>query len=612
MNASYNSVLEQLEPRLAPAGVIAVSVNAGGTLVLGTVPGLDGDERVTIEGLSDGTYRLTPDAGVQLRIGGLNFNTPQIISGVTAGLTANLGAGDDAVTLNNAFFAKAVSINLGNGTNGFTMTDSNIGGAFSYTGGEGGDGVIFSGNFATVGGIATIKLGGGADDVTGTADRLNFGLGLTIDGGGGDDEVRLANSDGDDLAILGNFTFVGGAGDDVLSFGFANAGVLISGALKLTDVTGNESVLFAGSRVDVGALSLAAGSGNNTLLSTVTDFLVAKTLQWTSGSGTDDVDFNGSHLRVGGAVSISVGTGGGDAELTPLNSLYVGGTVMVSGSGANRDLDVNASEVFIGGKVTLAAGVGDGSARIFALNGMFLGGGANLTCGAGDTNLTISGNFRLVSNGSLTLTNGGGLGGTSVFIGGTSTASTINGAVTLKGGAFVSLEMMGTISGAVNLSTASLSAASNITIDCFTVGTLHIGGAVKLSTPTLAGQTGSIRINSAIFDNTLTVMGGAGVETLTINNSVVNKAFTASLGAGNDLFSLEQVNSAGASNYRGAVMLKGGAGTDTFLLGGAGANFAINFGQKVTVDGGTENDALTTGASVTFAPGLPLMTVSVP
>lgn len=94
MNSSSICVLEALEPRLAPAGVIAVSVNAGGTLVLGTVPGLDGDEKVSIERLTDGTYRMTPEAGVQLRIGGLNFTTPQIISGVTAGLTANLGAGD--------------------------------------------------------------------------------------------------------------------------------------------------------------------------------------------------------------------------------------------------------------------------------------------------------------------------------------------------------------------------------------------------------------------------------------------------------------------------------------------------------------------------------------
>ncbi|GAA5150255.1 hypothetical protein GCM10023213_48920 [Prosthecobacter algae] len=612
MNASYESVLELLEPRLAPAGVIAVSVNAGGTLVLGTVPGLDGDEKVTLERVADGTYRMTPEAGVQLRIGGLNFTTPQIITGVTAGLTANLGAGDDAVTLNNAFFTKAVSINLGGGNNAFTMTDSNIGGPLTLLGGDGVDLVTFSGAFATVGGAATIKLGGGADGLLGNADRQIFGLGLTIDAGEGNDQVRLASSDGDDLFILGNLAFVGGAGDDLLSVGFANAEVMISGALKLTDVSGNETVQFVGNRFDVGSLSLLAGGGNNTLLSSATDFFVAKTLQWTSGSGTDDVDFNGNHLRVGGAVSIALGTGGGDGELTPLNSLYVAGTVMISGSGANRDLAVIADNVFIGGKVTMAAGAGDGEARLFAINGMFLGGGANLTSGAGDTNLSISGNFRLVSNGSLTLTNGGGLGVTSILVGGTSTASTINGAVTLKGGVFVGLEMMGTISGAVNLSTASLSAASTITMDGFSNGALHIGGAVKLSMPTLAGQTGVIRIESAIFDNTLTVMGGAGVDTLTINETAVNKAFTASLGAGDDVFRFEQLNSVGASHFRGAVMLKGEAGGDTFLLGGVGANFAINFGQKVTVDGGTGNDALTTGASVTFAPGLPLVTMSVP
>lgn len=612
MNASCESVLELLEPRLAPAGVIAVSVSAAGTLVLGTVPGLDGDEKVSISRLDDGSYQLTPEAGVALRIGGVNHITPQIVQGVTAGLTANLGAGDDSLILNDAFFTKAVSINLGAGNNAFTMIDSGVGGALTVLGGEGVDLVRFFGGFATVGGAAMLKLGGGADDVLSTADRLNFGQGLTIDGGVGNDVVRLGNSDGDDLAILGNFTFAGGAGDDLLSVGFANAGVMISGTLKLTDVSGNETVQFVGSRFDVGALSLLAGSGNNSLLNSATDFFVAKTLQWTSGSGTDDVDFNGSHLRVGGAVSISLGNGGGDAELTPLNSLYVGGTVIISGSGASRTLDVNASEVYIGGKVTLNAGAGDGTARIFGLNGIYLGGGASLSCGAGDTNLVISGNFRLVSNGSLTLTNGGGLGTSSIFIGGTNVSSAINGAVNLKGGGSASLEMMGAVSGAVNLSTASLAAASNITVDCFIPGALQIGGAVKISMPTLVGQTGSIGINAAILENTLTVLGGAGAETLRINNSSVGKAFLASLGAGNDLFQLEQVNSAGASNYRGTVMLKGGAGADTFLLGGNGVNFAVNFAKLVTADGGTENDVLTTGLNATFAPGLPLVQVGIP
>jgi hypothetical protein len=612
MNSSSICVLEALEPRLAPAGVIAVSVNAGGTLVLGTVPGLDGDEKVSIERLTDGTYRMTPEAGVQLRIGGLNFTTPQIISGVTAGLTANLGAGDDAVTLNNAFFTKAVSINLGGGNNAFTMTDSNIGGAFTFIGGDGVDVVTFSGAFASVGGAATIKLGGGADDVLGPALRLIFGKGLTIDGGSGNDEVRLASADATHLRVVGNFTFAGGAGDDLLAVGFTNVTTVVTGTLKLTDVSGNETVQLAGTSADVGALSLLAGIGNNTFNSTVTNSVVAKNVQWTSGNGTDNVTFGGTSLRVGGAMSIALGEGGGSAIVNSWSMVNVGGTLMLSGAGAARTLDLNSNEVIVGGKVTINAGAGDGAGRIFGFSGIYLGGGASLTCGAGDTNLAISGNYRFVSNGSLNLTNGGGLGSAYITIGGGSLPSVVDGAITLKGGSSATLEMNGTVFGAVNISTVSLSAASSVSINSYTVGTLHIGGAVKLSTPTLAGQTGSISIHGAILDNTLTVLGGAGVETLNINNAVVNKAFTASLGAGNDLFRLEQSNWVGASHFRGTVMLKGGGGEDTFLLGGVGANYAINFGQKVTVDGGAENDALTTGASVIFAPGLPLVTVSVP
>ncbi|MDZ4287814.1 MAG: hypothetical protein U0984_07640, partial [Prosthecobacter sp.] len=106
---SLSSALEALEPRLAPAGLIAVSVNSAGTLVLGTVAGQDGDESVTIDRLANGSYQLTPDANVTLRIGGVDYTTAQTLFGVTGGLLANLGAGNDILTLNDCYFTKAVT-----------------------------------------------------------------------------------------------------------------------------------------------------------------------------------------------------------------------------------------------------------------------------------------------------------------------------------------------------------------------------------------------------------------------------------------------------------------------------------------------------------------------
>lgn len=611
MNTSYHPVIEALEPRLAPAGVIAVSVNASGTLVLGTVAGLDGDEKVTIERLSDGNYRLTPDAGVQLRIGGANFNTAQVISGVTAGLTANLGAGDDVVRLTNAVFTKGVSINLGHGSNAFTMTDSNIAGALTYTGGDGVDVVTFAGAHASVGGATTLKLGGGADDVLGPVTKLIFNKGLTIDAGTGNDEIRLANAEASNLRVVGNLTVVGGAGDDLLALGATNTTVVVTGTLKLTDASGNETVQWAGTSVEAGSVSLLVGAGNNSLLSTATNVFVAKNLQWTSSTGTDNFDLRGTGLRVGGSVSVALGSGGGSAEIRPGSWLHVGGSLTMSGSGTGRDLEANANEIFIGGKVTMNAGTGDGVVQLFGFSGIYLGAGANLSSGAGDTNLGINGNYSFVSNGSVTISNSG-LGSSSIFIGGFNHSTVIDGNVTLKGGASARIEMMGTITGSVNLSTNSLVAGSSLYLLSYLPTALQIGGAVKLNALTKSGQTAGIVVNYVLLDNSLNVLGGAGVETLSINNSIFNKAVTASLGAGNDVFQLERNNSGGASVYRGAVMLKGGAGQDSFALGGVTAADTVQFLQKVTVDGGTENDILILGANATFAPGLPVVTVSVP
>eukprot|EP01031_Cornospumella_fuschlensis_P007078 gene7078-8784_t len=158
------SCIESLEPRLAPAGLIAVSVTAAGTLTLGTVAGQDGDETVVISRLEDGGYQLAPVAGVILRLNGQNYTTPQTVYGVT-GLTANLGAGNDSILLNSCYFGKAVSVNLGQGSNGFLASDSIFGSTFMYTGGDGQDQLVFQDDIFSVSGATTLKLGGGNDSI---------------------------------------------------------------------------------------------------------------------------------------------------------------------------------------------------------------------------------------------------------------------------------------------------------------------------------------------------------------------------------------------------------------------------------------------------------------
>jgi hypothetical protein len=94
---------------------------------------------------------------------------------------------------------------------------------------------------------------------------------------------------------------------------------------------------------------------------------------------------------------------------------------------------------------------------------------------------------------------------------------------------------------------------------------------------------------------------------------VFEKAMTASLGLGNDIFELEQDEHAGTSFFRGAVLLQGGAGADVFLIGANAATYAIAFNNKVTADGGADTDSLTQGTQVTFNPLFPsVVKISIP
>jgi hypothetical protein len=163
-----SSSLEPLENRIAPAGLIDVSVSSAGILTLKTVPGLDGDESLSIEPDAGGGLLLSPVAGVTLRIGGTDFTTPQVVFGVQ-GLTANLGAGVDGIGLLGVFLSKSVTVNLGGGTgNVLGLNNTTVAGSVTVTGGSGADQIAFLGN-VSVGGSFTAKLGGGVDVISSAA-----------------------------------------------------------------------------------------------------------------------------------------------------------------------------------------------------------------------------------------------------------------------------------------------------------------------------------------------------------------------------------------------------------------------------------------------------------
>jgi hypothetical protein len=615
-NSSYSPCIEALESRLAPAGLVAVSVNSAGTLVLATVAGLDGNEEVSVDRLNDGSYRISAvNPGTTLRIGGTDYTTPQIVTGVTGGLIANLGAGDDILAIGGAYFTKAVTVNLGDGDNVFQLTNGALGGALTVTTGAGADLIILASPVCTVAGAATFKLGAGDDIFNGIAVLASFGAGLKIDGGAGYDQIQLAASDGNDFRVMGNLTVTGGDGNDTIRIGQSNTTVDVSGTLLVSDGAGNEFVVLSGNRIDAGSLQFQLGSGNNTLYSTVTDITLARNFQWRTTTGNDEMRLDGTTLRIGTNLEVAMGAGNSIANVRPDDLLQVGGTVNIGATApaaaaaeVERTFEILSAEIRVGGKATLSGGAGEGEVKIIGSQ-VYLGRGAALTSGAGVTELQVGSGGVLVSNGALSLTHGGGDGSLLIY---GATGSVVNGALSMKGGDALFLQMGGIVTGAVNLATSAAAVDSPaFTLLSFDVP-LHLAGTVNLSMPTRTGQSGLMTLTGVVVEGAAKFLGGAGADTLRINDCDFEKTVTASVGAGNDRIELERENEGVGSFYHGAVLLQGGAGIDVFLLGGNTATTtAVTFSNKVTVDGGADTDFLDIGSQATFNPAFPLKQIGI-
>ena len=151
-------------------------------------------------------------------------------------------------------------------------------------------------------------------------------------------------------------------------------------------------------------------------------------------------------------------------------------------------------------------------------------------------------------------------------------------------------------------------AAINISLSANGILPLQVHGPIRLTSLSAAGESANISLSGVVSEAPVSIAGGAGADALRTENCGILRSFTASLGAGADLFALEAFANAGSSTFSGPVRLQGGAGDDTFQIGGATAATAIDFRSAVTLDGGAGADVLTTGSEVIFdLSGQPVM-----
>jgi Ca2+-binding RTX toxin-like protein len=504
---------------------------------------------------SDGTSRISSVSSSET----VDFTNP------TNSITVNLGAGNDAISINflDALYAGSVTVNTDAGDDSVDATMSNLG--VTAIGSAGND-VLTGSNFvdSLLGDAGNDVLTGGLGD-----DILIGGSNADLLNGGAGNDILLGN--GGSLDVL-----TGGPGDDIMNGGSGNDYILESAdtdfVLTSSALTGNGSDIL----ISIEKAVLTAGASNNTLDASA--FGGATTLN--GGGGIDTIE--GSEF----ADSITTGSG---ADVINGN----GGNDVIFALDGDDTIDGGAGDDFVDGGLGVDSVFGGAGNDILvgSVGNDFVNGGAgnDIQYGGSGKDFLIggSGNDQLFGQGSGgdTLTGGDG-------------DDTLNGG----GGNDTVME-----SGDVNfiLSALSLQGVGDDTLT--SIEKVFLTGGPSANFIDVTGSTGEVTVLAGEGDDTV-IGGGAGFNVFlggTGNDSLVGgDGIDYLLGAsgadflhgngGNDI-----LRGQGGSNDRifggaGNDLINGGSGGDK-LFGEDGDDTMLGLNGNDVMDGGNGNDSMLGG-----------------
>lgn len=354
------------------------------------------------------------------------------------------------------------------------------------------------------------------------------------------DDVTVAGT----ARIGGNLTLALSAGDNI-----AHLGGAVLGNLLVTGGGGADTVeLISAAGMDVGgSATIQLGNGVNDVrgVGIGGTFVVGGNLTYTGGTDNDHFrpDSTGISVRVGGDAKFLLGTGSAfDANSAEFEGLSVGRSLSIT-AGAGGDLIAVTGRLEVGTSVTANLGAGANSFTATTA-GNLVGTGFNYT-GLGGTDVVSLDNLAVGRN--LTAALGEGTGQS--FAGG-------------PGG----LEVYGTL-------------------------TLSAGGGADTMT-----------LTKAYVGWNLSVLTGAGDDTVNLDDLSVAGLTTLDLGLGADGLNVE-LNAAatGVTSFGSTVTIKGGDGVDTVRLSDDGdATTIVRFGGKLNLLGGGGTDVLRNGTGNAF------------
>ncbi|MEN3941658.1 hypothetical protein WJU23_10230 [Prosthecobacter sp. SYSU 5D2] len=542
-----SGLIEYLEPRLAPAGIITLTV-AGGVLTI-TGDGADNGIRITDDPLN-GEWDITdPLAGTSYVLNGVVQAAPFSIP-AQLGIKANLGDGNDDIRLigsgaENAFIlSKGIKIVTGAGNDNIDIGTGGtqnfiIGGAFQVNMGDGDDEFDFNAS-STILSAVKILAGTGDDNVDfeggGT---LVLTKGLNVDLGTGNDDLDIIATS---FSVTGGALTIkaaGGAGTTP-SLTIGSSQFSAAGAVNITVLAGNSSIEIGNTSTDV----LNFGSG----------------LKVIGGTGNDTVDFNGQMLN---SAAVLVDLKAGNNSLIMENNGSMSGTTLTfKGLTGNDELRMDPNYALqLAGQFNLNLGAGDNT--FGALAGSTLAAGSLVyKGGAGVDGIAFDG-ASLRTNGVSSFLLGDGANildlapTASLFVGGSLGVTSLNGndILTVNTPSF-------NVLGSLNL---KLGSGNNATT--FTGATARIGGAVNytggIGTDTFESTNTEFFVQRAVNFN-----GGAGVNTLYLRPTdgiIGSLKYTG--GTGDDFIALGDTG--GASDLvaiNGAMLANLGSGSSLLYL----------------------------------------------
>jgi hypothetical protein len=328
------------------------------------------------------------------------------------------------------------------------------------------------------------------------------------------------------------------------------------------------------------------------------------------GDGPNLVRLRGGTIR--GNLGISATTGGDTIQVTEAGDLTVNGSVNFNLGGGNNTVFGMATHVIqVGGNFTYTGGAGndtfdlDGSGTILDVRGDarfalgtptgFDSNQANFegvyarnlsfVGGAGADSIEVSGALGVTAN--LTVSPGNGENSfTSNLLG--SGANTI-------GGSFVYTGLGESFGSSVATFSTGMHGPGPVTV---------YGNMMVTTGPTTDSD---VQLDRLYVGGGLTVLGGAGRNTVGMDDINVAGATLISLGAGTDSLAIEQTPSngggplGGTSTFGGTFTFNGGGDNDqVFLAMDNVSGQQIQFGSHVSLVGGIGNNSLFVGNGTTF------------